>query len=169
MKNNKNSVLFYPKKSSFRDYIGIIIPILLACFSIYIFANFVSYYHDLIKNGGIQMDNYIYVITYLFFGSIFLLLYFFPSICGKDKNNKWAIFVFNLFLGWTFIGWVIALVWALTKDNKPIIIDQKKDIKQSSVEEQIEELVRLRNKDYITEDEFCKKKAQILGLWNEKV
>jgi hypothetical protein len=23
-----------------------------------------------------------------------------------------AIFVLNLFLGWTFVGWVVALVWA---------------------------------------------------------
>ena len=25
----------------------------------------------------------------------------------------------NILLGWTVIGWVVALVWALTKDNPP--------------------------------------------------
>lgn len=33
------------------------------------------------------------------------------------KDNRWAIAAFNLFLGWTFLGWILALVWALTKDK----------------------------------------------------
>jgi hypothetical protein len=30
----------------------------------------------------------------------------------RDQRNKLAIFLLNFFLGWTFIGWVVALVWA---------------------------------------------------------
>lgn len=32
----------------------------------------------------------------------------------------------NLFLGWTFIGWIISLVWAVSKDNQQqnIIVNQ---------------------------------------------
>lgn len=44
-------------------------------------------------------------------------LYFLPTICGWKKKNRDAILVVNLFLGWTFIGWVVALAWAATKDN----------------------------------------------------
>jgi cation transport ATPase len=44
-------------------------------------------------------------------------LYFVPSIVGRHKNNAVAIFVLNFFLGWTFLGWVLALVWACTKDS----------------------------------------------------
>jgi len=44
------------------------------------------------------------------------IIYFLPTIVGMNKKNVGAIFVFNLFLGWTFLGWVIALVWALCKD-----------------------------------------------------
>lgn len=44
-------------------------------------------------------------------------IYFIPSIIGMQKKNAGAIFALNLFLGWTFIGWVIALVWALCKDK----------------------------------------------------
>lgn len=35
---------------------------------------------------------------------------------GWNKRNADAIVALNFFLGWTFIGWVIALVWALIKD-----------------------------------------------------
>jgi hypothetical protein len=43
-----------------------------------------------------------------------LLLYFLPSILGRNKRNSTAIFVLNLLLGWTLIGWIVALIWALT-------------------------------------------------------
>lgn len=54
-------------------------------------------------------------------GAILLILiagfiYFLPTIVGWNKRNSDAILVLNIFLGWTFIGWVVALVWALTKD-----------------------------------------------------
>lgn len=45
-------------------------------------------------------------------------VYFAPALIGGQKRNAGAIFALNLFLGWTFIGWVIALVWALTKDRE---------------------------------------------------
>lgn len=32
---------------------------------------------------------------------------------NREHTNRVAIFVFNLFLGWTLLGWVIALVWAV--------------------------------------------------------
>ena len=44
-------------------------------------------------------------------------IYFLPSIVGWNKRNATAILILNLFLGWTFIGWVVALVWATTKDR----------------------------------------------------
>jgi hypothetical protein len=46
-----------------------------------------------------------------------LLIYFLPSIIGRHKANATAIFMLNLFLGWTFLGWVVALVWACTQDS----------------------------------------------------
>ncbi len=50
-----------------------------------------------------------------------ILLYFLPSIvsiAGRHHNSS-AICVLNLFLGWTFIGWVIALVWAVKVPPPP--------------------------------------------------
>ena len=42
--------------------------------------------------------------------------YFIPSIIGYRKKNGVAIFVLNLLLGWTILGWIIALIWACCKD-----------------------------------------------------
>lgn len=43
-------------------------------------------------------------------------LYFLPLLVATTRNhvNMLAISVLNLLLGWTFIGWVVALVWACT-------------------------------------------------------
>ncbi len=48
---------------------------------------------------------------------IVTFLYFLPCFVAlmRSHKNAAAIFVLNLLLGWTFIGWVIALVWAFTK------------------------------------------------------
>ncbi len=45
-------------------------------------------------------------------------LYFLPAIVGSKKRNYNAILILNLLLGWTLIGWVIALVWATCKDKE---------------------------------------------------
>ena len=47
-----------------------------------------------------------------------MIFYYFPSIIAhiRCKKDTMAIMALNLFLGWTLIGWVIALVWALKKD-----------------------------------------------------
>lgn len=43
--------------------------------------------------------------------------YLLPTMVAWTSNNKntGAIFALNLFLGWTLIGWVVALVWSLIK------------------------------------------------------
>jgi len=52
--------------------------------------------------------------TTLFF---LTLLYFLPSILGKDKKDAGGIFLLNLLLGWTLVGWVAAMVWACASDR----------------------------------------------------
>lgn len=50
---------------------------------------------------------------------IIISVYFFPTIvaCINKKRNSSAILVLNFFLGWSLIGWVVALVWATCKDS----------------------------------------------------
>lgn len=49
---------------------------------------------------------------------VIILIYFLPGLIanGRDHKNTAAIFILNLFLGWTALGWIISLVWAFT-DN----------------------------------------------------
>lgn len=53
---------------------------------------------------------------------ILLGLYFAPAIVAacREHRSQGAVFALNLFLGWTFIGWVIALVWALTYQGERV-------------------------------------------------
>jgi len=54
-----------------------------------------------------------------------LIIYFVPSIVAwkKRKKNRHAILALNFFTGWTFIGWVGALVWSFTVDSS--LCDEK--------------------------------------------
>jgi uncharacterized membrane protein YqaE (UPF0057 family) len=47
-----------------------------------------------------------------------LVAYFIPTgvAVSNKKTNSMAIFALNLLLGWTVLGWIVALIWALTKD-----------------------------------------------------
>lgn len=48
-----------------------------------------------------------------------LALYFLPTIIGaaRHKANRVGIFLVNFFLGWSIIGWVVALVWAVSTER----------------------------------------------------
>ncbi len=53
-----------------------------------------------------------------FFGMGFVL-YFLPSIVAlaRQKRDLVSILLLNFFLGWTAIGWVVALIWAVKVDT----------------------------------------------------
>ena len=58
----------------------------------------------------------------IFFFPIFgvgFLFYFLPSIvaAARSKRDLVSIFVLNLLLGWTAIGWVVAFLWELKLDS----------------------------------------------------
>ncbi|MGA7754708.1 MAG: superinfection immunity protein [Candidatus Sulfotelmatobacter sp.] len=58
-----------------------------------------------------------------FFFGFPLILYFLPSIIAlaRNKRDTLAIFLLNLFLGWSVIGWIVALVWA-AKHDAPVMV-----------------------------------------------
>ncbi len=49
---------------------------------------------------------------------IALLIYFIPLLVAllRKHNNPFAIGILNLALGWTFFGWLAALLWSLNGD-----------------------------------------------------
>jgi hypothetical protein len=44
-------------------------------------------------------------------------VYIIPTIVGRKKRKLAAIAVLNVYLGWTVIGWIVALVWASLSDR----------------------------------------------------
>ena len=57
----------------------------------------------------------IFIILFaLFVGSVFYML---PTLIAFniDHKDKLSIAMLNFFTGWSFIGWVLSLVWAVKK------------------------------------------------------
>ncbi|UMZ72551.1 superinfection immunity protein [Natranaerofaba carboxydovora] len=53
-------------------------------------------------------------------GLFIIFIYFLPTILAVSRKHKnaYAIWLLNFFLGWTFIFWVLALVWASLNSQK---------------------------------------------------
>lgn len=89
-----------------------------------------------------------------------MAIYFLPTIVASNRGHEsaGAIFFLNLLLGWTMLGWVVAFVWAFTNPTQVVVNNQT----QKSVADEIQKLAALKEKGLLTEDEFTKKKQQIL-------
>ena len=123
---------------------------------------------------------------------ISLISYFLPTVIAmlRGKSNTFAILLLNLFLGWTFIGWIVALVWSATSDNKPQTIvvnnnssiepknelktlsnqgiksEQINNLNLNSHQEKIQNLKKLKqllDDGILTQEEFVQQKNQILA------
>ena len=62
-----------------------------------------------------QMQNF--TILELLFVALIFAFYFLPTLIAflRQHKNKLAIFLLNLLLGWTVLGWVVSLVWSVVK------------------------------------------------------
>ena len=49
--------------------------------------------------------------------ALIFALFFMPTFIAflRQRKNKLAIFILNLLLGWTVLGWVATLVWSLMR------------------------------------------------------
>ncbi len=72
------------------------------------------------QNSFITQNSFIdsinnYFILVLIVG---LLIYFIPCLIAGMREHKYFYFVaiINLVLGWTFLGWIAALMWAVNND-----------------------------------------------------
>lgn len=59
--------------------------------------------------------DFIFIILFI----IGLVVYFIPTVIAliKRKKNLVAIAALNFLLGWSVIGWVVSLVWALKVES----------------------------------------------------
>ncbi|MCG9740172.1 superinfection immunity protein [Shewanella insulae] len=63
-----------------------------------------------------------------------ILFYFYPMYEAhfRKQPNFDAIFMVNLLLGWTLIGWTVALIWALREPEIVAVVNKSKtDVAES--------------------------------------
>jgi len=57
------------------------------------------------------------------------VVYFMPTYLARKKKDSTVVFLINLAFGWTFLGWFVALIWAMKSapkgDNTERIRDPK--------------------------------------------
>lgn len=101
----------------------------------------------------------------LFF--ILFISYFIPTFVAynRKKSNTVLIFALNLFLGWSLIGWLAALIWALSnKENsqQTIVISTNPKHYNSNID-QLTKLKELHEKGVITNQEFTNQKNKLFS------
>lgn len=57
--------------------------------------------------------------------SLIIAVYFLPTIIAILRRNRIGSVLFvNLFIGWTFIGWLLAFIMAITWPRSPDVVHQ---------------------------------------------
>lgn len=56
---------------------------------------------------------------------LLLFCYLLPTFVAgcRGHHNTMAIFVLNLLLGWTFLGWIAAAIWCVTSTRRYVSED----------------------------------------------
>ena len=93
-------------------------------------------------------------------GLVLILIYFIPSMVAGGKRNYTAIFWLNLLLGWTLLGWIGALIWALTQD-RPTVAGFTPPTQPQQPTPSFEKLKRLRDEGILTQEEFMEQIRRI--------
>jgi hypothetical protein len=91
-----------------------------------------------------------------------ILIYLIPSFIGSGHKNSTAILFLNLLLGWTFIGWAAALIWALSDGKKEAVHTVTNNHSPASISEEIAKLHDLKEKGVLSESEFNEAKMKII-------
>jgi len=58
------------------------------------------------------------ILSWGLIGMVYGPIYMLPTLIGLHRRSVIAIFILNLFLGWTGIGWILAMIFAFIRDKK---------------------------------------------------
>lgn len=91
-------------------------------------------------------------------------IYLIPTIVAVSRKHlqKVPIILVNILLGWSFIGWVVALVWACTK-SKPKEVHIYNQGANVDLKEKIELLNKLHADGFVSDEELEQKKKDLLN------
>ena len=107
-------------------------------------------------------------------------LYFLPAVLAASKSHPRGLelFLVNLLLGWTLVGWLACLVWAAaapgeTKPYTPLIRSVRRrtaprpipEITVDAAAKAFEDLMARRYQGQITEAEYLSGRQFILEHW----
>ena len=105
-----------------------------------------------------------------------IAIYFLPSLIAlsRKKTNGAAIILLNFFLGWTFIGWIVSLIWACLKHNEthtivvnntPYVKDENSLLQKNDFDEKLNSLQKLKDlldSGILSQEEFEQQKSKLL-------
>lgn len=108
--------------------------------------------------------------TYMGIGTLVTaaLFYFPPTIVAwiRQHPNRVSIFLLNLLLGWTVIGWFVALIWSASAIRRLPPVEPAKASDPSGVGadsyQRLEQLAGLKERGHLTEEEFDEEKRRVL-------
>lgn len=95
-------------------------------------------------------------------------IYLFPSYIGRKHRNQKAIFIINILLGWTFLGWIVSLVMGRKASSKTMNNYYKKNIIEQTdeyYENEIQKLKDLYYNGFLRQREFL---FEVTELLNQK-
>lgn len=103
------------------------------------------------------------VLMNMVFSVVYTYLYFLPYLIANKKEHRQtkAIYILNIFAGWTFVAWLVALIWSFTTPSEQPAVQQTVSVSGA------DELMKYKNlldEGVITQEEFDNKKQQLLQL-----
>jgi Superinfection immunity protein/Short C-terminal domain len=95
-----------------------------------------------------------------------LLLYFMPALNARSRQHPSlaTIFFLNLLLGWTLIGWLVAIMWSASDfatSGKALSNNVEQAVPDKY--QQLEKLGSLKERGFITDEEFQAEKQKLLN------
>ncbi|MFY3630377.1 superinfection immunity protein [Achromobacter xylosoxidans] len=116
----------------------------------------------------------------LVLGASGVCFYFLPSIEAslRKQPNMVSIALVNVFLGWTLVGWVVAMAWGCAARQERQLGAAPKDVMppkpdvsptrpasapSASVADELRKLADLKQQGILSDEEFAAQKARVLS------